>query len=49
MIVVMKRGASEDQVQHVVGRVEEFGLKAHVIFGRPPASDFTQEGCTSAG
>ncbi len=33
MIVVMKRGASEDQVQHVVGRVEEFGLKAHVIFG----------------
>jgi len=33
MIVVMKRGASEDQIQHVVQRVEEFGLKAHVIFG----------------
>ncbi|MGQ9575866.1 MAG: 3-deoxy-7-phosphoheptulonate synthase [Thermoguttaceae bacterium] len=33
MIVVMKRAASEEQVHHVVRRVEQFGLKAHVIHG----------------
>jgi 3-deoxy-7-phosphoheptulonate synthase len=33
MIVVMRKGATEEQVVHVVQRVEEFGLKAHVIFG----------------
>ena len=33
MIVVMKKGAPQEQVGHVVQRVEEFGLKAHVIFG----------------
>ncbi len=33
MIVVMKRGASQEEIQHVIDRVEEFGLKAHPIFG----------------
>jgi 3-deoxy-7-phosphoheptulonate synthase len=33
MIVVMKRGAAEDRVRQVAQRVEEMGLKAHVIVG----------------
>lgn len=33
MIVVMKQGASEEQVQHMVERVESLGLKSHVIHG----------------
>ena len=33
MIVVMKRGATPDQVRHMVRRVEDFGLRAHVIVG----------------
>ena len=33
MIIVMKPGASAAQVQHMVRRVEEAGLKAHVIVG----------------
>ena len=33
MIVVMKRGATPEQVQHMVRRVEDFGLRAHVIVG----------------
>ncbi len=33
MIVVMKRGASQTQVDHMVQRVEDMGLKAHVIVG----------------
>lgn len=33
MIVVMQRGAPQDQVEHMVMRVEEMGLKAHVIVG----------------
>jgi len=33
MIIVMKPGASEDQVQHVVDLVRDFGLKEHVIHG----------------
>ena len=33
MIVVMKKGASAEQVAHMVARVEEFGLRAHVIQG----------------
>ena len=33
MIVVMKRGATEEIVKQVVQRVEEMGLKAHVIVG----------------
>ncbi len=33
MIVVMKKGASQEQIDHVVQRVEEFGLRAHAIFG----------------
>jgi len=33
MIVVMKPGATEENVQHVVELVQDFGLKEHVIFG----------------
>ncbi len=33
MIVVMKRGASPEAVQQMTRRVEELGLKAHVIVG----------------
>ena len=33
MIVVMKKGASLDEVQYMVKRVEAMGLKAHVIEG----------------
>ena len=33
MIVVMKPGANEQQVQHVVDLVNEYGLKEHVIYG----------------
>ncbi len=33
MIVVMKPGASREQVEHAVKRVEQLGLKPHVIHG----------------
>lgn len=33
MIVVMKKGASEAEISHMIERVEELGLKAHVIRG----------------
>ncbi len=33
MIVVMKRGASKEEIEHVIERVESFGLKAHPIYG----------------
>ena len=33
MIVVMEKGATPDQVEHMVQRVEELGLKSHVIYG----------------
>ncbi|MFT5527279.1 MAG: 3-deoxy-7-phosphoheptulonate synthase [Pirellulaceae bacterium] len=33
MIVVMEPGASQAEVQHMVDRVEELGLKSHVIVG----------------
>jgi 3-deoxy-7-phosphoheptulonate synthase len=33
MIVVMNRGASQEQVDHMVERVEALGLKSHVIVG----------------
>jgi 3-deoxy-7-phosphoheptulonate synthase len=33
MILVMKPGASEEQVKHAIERVEGLGLKAHVIYG----------------
>ncbi len=33
MIVVMKPGASEAQVQHVIERIEQLGLRSHVIVG----------------
>jgi 3-deoxy-7-phosphoheptulonate synthase len=33
MIVVMKKGATPEQVQRMVSRVESMGLKAHVIVG----------------
>jgi 3-deoxy-7-phosphoheptulonate synthase len=33
MIVVMKRGASQAEIDHMVHRIEGLGLKAHVIVG----------------
>jgi len=33
LIVVMKKGASEEQISHMVQRVEDLGLRAHVIRG----------------
>jgi 3-deoxy-7-phosphoheptulonate synthase len=33
MIVVMQKGATRDQVDHMAQRVEELGLKSHVIIG----------------
>lgn len=33
MIVVMEKGATQEQVSHMVERVEGLGLKAHVIVG----------------
>jgi 3-deoxy-7-phosphoheptulonate synthase len=33
MIVVMQKGATPDQIKHMAQRVEELGLKAHVIQG----------------
>lgn len=33
MIIVMEKSATEDQIQHMTERVEELGLKAHVIRG----------------
>jgi 3-deoxy-7-phosphoheptulonate synthase len=33
MIVVMKRGATKEQIEHMVQRVEQLGLKSHVIYG----------------
>src|SRR3990172_1990502 len=33
MIVVMKKGARKEQVEHMIQRVEQLGLKSHPIFG----------------
>jgi 3-deoxy-7-phosphoheptulonate synthase len=33
VIVVMKKGASPEQIEHMIHRVEQLGLKAHPIFG----------------
>ena len=33
MIVVMKPGASEEEVRHVIDLVHDYGLKEHIIFG----------------
>jgi 3-deoxy-7-phosphoheptulonate synthase len=33
MIVVMKQGASQEQISHMIQRVTNLGLKAHVIYG----------------
>ncbi len=33
MIVVMKRGATTEQIEHMIDRVERLGLKAHPIYG----------------
>ncbi|MCH7685364.1 MAG: 3-deoxy-7-phosphoheptulonate synthase, partial [Planctomycetes bacterium] len=33
MIVVMKQGASRADIDHMIARVEDLGLKAHVIVG----------------
>src|SRR5260370_2572052 len=33
MIVVMKPGASQQQIDHVIDRIEQLGLRSHVIVG----------------
>src|SRR5438874_12868944 len=33
MIVVMKHGASQQQIDHMIERVEQLGLRSHVIVG----------------
>lgn len=33
MVIVMKAGAKEEQIQHVVDRLHEFGLKEHISKG----------------
>src|SRR6267378_6319686 len=33
MIVVMKPGSSQKQIDHVIGLIEELGLRSHVIVG----------------
>jgi 3-deoxy-7-phosphoheptulonate synthase len=33
MVIVMKPGATKDQVQHVIDLVQDYGLKEHVIYG----------------
>ncbi len=33
MIVVMKAGASQQQIDHVIERIEQLGLRSHVIVG----------------
>lgn len=33
MIVVMKPGATQDQIKHVIAHIEELGLRSHVIVG----------------
>ena len=33
MIVVMKQGASQQEIEHMIQRVEQLGLKAHPIVG----------------
>src|SRR5207248_3515225 len=33
MIVVMKSGATQQQIDHVIERVEQLGLRSHVIVG----------------
>lgn len=33
MIVVMKSGASQQQIDHVIERIEQLGLRSHVIVG----------------
>ena len=33
MIIVMKPGATDDNVEHVIGLVRDYGLKEHVIYG----------------
>ena len=33
MIIVMKKGASKEEIQHVIGLIEELGLTSHPIYG----------------
>jgi len=33
MIIVMQKGASKEQIDHVIDRIEAFGYKPHPIFG----------------
>src|SRR5437868_7849804 len=33
MIVVMKPGATQREIDHIIQRIEQFGLRSHVIVG----------------
>src|SRR5438552_18099822 len=33
MVVVMKPGASQHQIDHIIERIEQLGLRSHVIVG----------------
>ena len=33
MIIVMQKGATQEQIDHMIQRVEELGLKSHPIYG----------------
>src|SRR6266699_1723720 len=33
MVVVMKPGASQGQIDHIIERIEQLGLRSHVIVG----------------
>src|SRR5438045_9784467 len=33
MVVVMKPGASQQQIDHIIERIEQLGLRSHVIVG----------------
>jgi len=33
MVIVMKPGATKEQVRHVIDLVRDYGLKEHVIYG----------------
>src|SRR6202795_2000949 len=33
MIVVMKPGASQHQIDHIIERIEQLGLRSHIIVG----------------
>ena len=41
MILVLKKGATKDEVNHILGKIEQAGLKPHISEG----ADVTIIGC----